>query len=36
MAGNSDFEWHDWSDNNAHDTSADQANGLDMQGAIGL
>lgn len=36
MAGNSDFEWNDWSEflnEDANDTSGDQANGLGMQGA---
>lgn len=38
MAGNSNFEWNDWSEflnEDADDNSADQANGLEMQGPTG-
>ena len=39
MAGNSDFEWHDWSDflnDDAIDAFDAQANELRMKGASGL
>ena len=38
MAGNSDFEWNDWSEflnDDADNAFADQANGMSMQGATG-
>ena len=38
MARNSDFEWNDWSEflnEDADDTSTDQAGGLEMHGATG-
>ena len=39
MAGNSDFDWNDWSDflnDDADDAFGDQANTLGMQGDSGL
>ena len=36
MAGNSDFEWNDWSEflnDDADNAFGDQAHGLSMQGA---